>query len=337
MVDMSPERLDVDISIIDTSHRQQRTDETSMGYRIRSGAQQILVVVTRLLVSFVKSGRPDCVHLNTSGSLGLVRDIIVLTICRIAGVRAVLHLRFGRAPEILTNGSQEGRLLRAALSAAAVTLSIDERTHAAVASVVGEERAHLLPNFIETELYIPKLERGSRTVLFVGSVGPSKGIAELVDAWARLKPSGWRLIVLGPPTDSFASPAWQKSLDHSIQIIGPREHADVIREMTKTALLVLPSHTEGFPNVILEAMATGTPVVATSVGAIPSILAGGAGIVVPPRDVGALERALSQAIGDIDLRISMANVALTKVRNVYSAAVVTAAYRRLWVPGGHPH
>ncbi len=148
--------------------------------------------------------------------------------------------------------------------------------------MIGEERAHLLPNFIETERYIPEVERDSRTAVFVGSVGPSKGIAELVEAWTNIRPAGWRLRLVGPLTASFTSAEWQSSLHASIELVGPKGHPDVIREMSAAAFLVLPSHTEGFPNVILEAMATGTPVVATSVGAIPSMLSDGAGVVVGP-------------------------------------------------------
>jgi glycosyltransferase involved in cell wall biosynthesis len=331
MSEMPADRLGVDLVIVDSSHGRQRTDETSVAYRTASGIRQTLVVLRGLLGHFMTSGRPSCVHLNTSGILGLVRDVIVLALCRGLGVRTVLHLRFGRSPEILGNGSREGRLLLRAIRTASVTLCIDEPTHRAVTKVVGPSRSVILPNFIETDRYEARLERDSRVALFVGSVGASKGVDELVAAWSKMSPVGWRLRLVGPPAASYESAAWRRSLDASIEMVGPRDHDEVIKEMTQAALLVLPSHTEGFPNVILEAMATGTPVVATSVGAIPAMLADGAGLVVHPKDALALADALEVATSDQDLRSSMAGAALQRVRAIYSADVVVAAYRRLWL------
>ncbi|MDR7252083.1 glycosyltransferase involved in cell wall biosynthesis [Nocardioides sp. BE266] len=328
---MPAERIGVELLVVDSSHRQQRTDETSTVHRVASGLRQLLIVLHGLLARFMTSGRPSCVHVNSSGSLGLVRDLIALTVCRGLRVRTVLHLRFGRTPEILSNGSGEGRLLRRAVRTASVTLSIDEPTHRAVSNLVGSTRAQILPNFIETERYEANLERDSRVALFVGSVGASKGIDELVSAWTDLAPSGWHLRLVGPPAATYASPAWLGTLDASIELVGPRSHDEVIAEMTQAAFLVLPSHTEGFPNVILEAMATGTPVVATSVGAIPAMLRDGAGIVVPPKDVPALVAALEVVTSAPEIRSSMAATALRRVRETYSLDVVVDAYRRLWL------
>lgn len=63
--------------------------------------------------------------------------------------------------------------------------------------------------------------------------------------------------------------------------------------MLKCTVFVLPTYTEGFPNVVLESMACGCPIVATSVGAIPEMLDGGAGIVIEPRNVEQLRDAVA--------------------------------------------
>jgi glycosyltransferase involved in cell wall biosynthesis len=77
--------------------------------------------------------------------------------------------------------------------------------------------------------------------------------------------------------------------------VGPVSH-DKLGDWFRAAdLLCLPSHNEGVPNVVLEAMACGTPVVATRVGGIPEVVPEWAGILVPPHDIPALASALVEA------------------------------------------
>ena len=64
--------------------------------------------------------------------------------------------------------------------------------------------------------------------------------------------------------------------------------------LSASDVFVLPSYTEGFPNVIIEAMAMGKPIIATSVGAIPEMLDEGCGVVVPPKDADSLQKALQK-------------------------------------------
>jgi glycosyltransferase involved in cell wall biosynthesis len=66
--------------------------------------------------------------------------------------------------------------------------------------------------------------------------------------------------------------------------------------MNAATIVSLPSYNEGVPNVLLEAMACGTPVVATNVGGIPEVVQQQAGILVEPGDVAALANALAKAI-----------------------------------------
>ncbi len=80
-----------------------------------------------------------------------------------------------------------------------------------------------------------------------------------------------------------------------IYLAGAVPHAETADWFRAADLLCLPSHNEGVPNVVLEAMACGTPVVATRVGGIPEVLPEHAGMLVPLHDCGALSDALIQA------------------------------------------
>jgi glycosyltransferase involved in cell wall biosynthesis len=87
------------------------------------------------------------------------------------------------------------------------------------------------------------------------------------------------------------------------------DQARLFRTLVGSDILVLPSHSEGFPYAVLEAMALGKPVVVSAVGALPEIIAVNSdnpcGICVPPGDSAALMDALTRMIADPELRLEM--------------------------------
>ncbi|HEY9283324.1 MAG TPA: glycosyltransferase family 4 protein, partial [Pyrinomonadaceae bacterium] len=103
-------------------------------------------------------------------------------------------------------------------------------------------------------------------------------------------------------------------------------------------VLVLPSHTEGTPNSIAEAMAQGVPVIASAVGGIPDMLGRDAGLLVPARDAAALADAMLLLAGDGPLRARMGRAARARYERLFSPKVVLPillqTYGRLSASGG---
>jgi len=103
-------------------------------------------------------------------------------------------------------------------------------------------------------------------------------------------------------------------------------------------VLVLPSHTEGTPNVIAEAMAQGLPVVATDVGGIPDMLGGGAGLLVPVGDARALAAAMLRLAGDPALRAAMGRAGRARYEAHFAPEavlpVLLGTYRRILARAG---
>ena len=96
-------------------------------------------------------------------------------------------------------------------------------------------------------------------------------------------------------------------------------------------MFVLPTWREGFPNVVLEAMAAGLPVVATPVGAIPeAIREGEEGFLVPVQDAPALTAALRRLIDDPALRLALGAKARKRAVEVFSIEAVTAQLEALY-------
>ncbi|WP_374593246.1 glycosyltransferase [Aquabacterium sp.] len=144
----------------------------------------------------------------------------------------------------------------------------------------------------------------ARVVLFVGHLIAIKGVDVLIDAWVRLlaKPGVGQdcLLVLighGDNRKALESRATRVGLSERVRFVGAVAQAEVSRWMAAADLLCLPSRNEGTPNVVVEALASGLPVVASRVGGIPELVVDGKnGLLVPPEDPSALAEALANAL-----------------------------------------
>lgn len=143
------------------------------------------------------------------------------------------------------------------------------------------------------------LSADARLVLYVGRLVAAKGLRELFAATARAAATEpaleLALVGDGPMRDEVARLAAASGV--RVHLPGALPPHEVARWMAASDLVTLPSHSEGHPNVLIEALACGRPVVATSVGGIPEIVDRASGLLVPPADADALAGALAAALG----------------------------------------
>jgi glycosyltransferase involved in cell wall biosynthesis len=173
-----------------------------------------------------------------------------------------------------------------------------------VALGVPRDRVAIVMNGVDSELFHPADRAAARSelglpdgplALYVGNLKPEKGVLDLARAWASV-PRGTLAIVGGGPAKAALEEAAAAQAGR-IHLAGPQPLAAIPRWMAACDVLVLPSHAEGTPNVILEALACGRRVVATAVGGIPDLITSPAlGELVPPRDPDALAAALARAL-----------------------------------------
>lgn len=139
-----------------------------------------------------------------------------------------------------------------------------------------------------------------RVVLYVGNIQASKGCADLMQAFGQLRQRvpGLKLVYVGagPLAGSLAAQAAAMGAVADVRFAGRLLHEQIVQWFGAADVFCLPSHAEGVPNVVLEAMACGTPVVASRVGGIPEVLPEFAGLMVPAKEPGALAEALFTAL-----------------------------------------
>lgn len=251
---------------------------------------------------------------------------------------AVSHLgrRFGIPVAITLRGKINSRIRRrlmrpqilSALHLADVVISVSRpMADLAVELGIPSKKIHIVPNGVDTDLFRPSprnearralgLSGASPLVVSVAALTPSKGQDNLVDAVRRL-PRDVHVVLVG---SRVVHRRYSRALKRLIErhgladriiFAGRQPQEKVAQYLNAADVSVLASHSEGCPNVVLESLACGTPVVATSVGGVPEMIRPGEnGELVPVKDpealVAALDAALKRPWSRAAVRQSVAN------------------------------
>lgn len=322
---------DVDFVQINTAVKRRSTDGRSLFDRV-VGSGVRMFRQNRRLKRVIREEHPSAIHMTTSGSLALVRDLLLLKTAKRRKVPTVYHLRFGRIPEIAGKNTWEWRLMRRTLGLASEVIAIDPLTRDAIQTRLPEVAISLLPNPVDFAALPERNRQEQQTVLFMGWVVPTKGTEELIEAWNRVGASHpeQTLVLVGPGEPAYLKSLREKCRVPNLRITGEMEHDDAMRIMAEAGIFVLPSHTEGFPNVVAEAMALGRPVIASNVGAIGWMLEPDCGVLVPAGDADALAQALEALLSDPARRRTLGDNARRKAEQEYGIETVFSRYQALW-------
>ena len=203
---------------------------------------------------------------------------------------------------------------------AVIAVSRGVRDNLVQAFGVRAERVQVIPNALQIEPVRTlaaqepplRLDWTVPTVVAVGRLVPQKGFAYLLDAFARLGARPCQLLILGDGPERAA--LWRQAQTLGIQdrVVLAGFQPNPFAAMARSAVFVLSSLWEGFPFVLMEAMACGVPVVSTDCPSGPAELVtdGENGLLVPPADPAALALAMDRLLADPARARSMAQAAL---------------------------
>jgi teichuronic acid biosynthesis glycosyltransferase TuaC len=189
----------------------------------------------------------------------------------------------------------------------AVSCDLKERI---LALGVRPERVHVWKRGIDAGLFAPGdrqeaqrrlgIPRSLRSILWVGGMVPVKGLDILLESCSLMRSRGvdYRLYLVGdgPLRTVLMSEAKARGLADHLKFVGTKLHDELPDWYRAAALTVLPSRSEGLPNVLRESLACGTPFVASDVGGIGEIADPGASILVPPGNAHRLADAITHGL-----------------------------------------
>jgi len=239
----------------------------------------------------------------TSSGASFLEKALFTAYGRLRGVPTLFAIRSGHFMDACRRSRAFRTIARLLLKIPARLLCQGEQWRRFFTTEMGipVERCTILENWVASRdlLAVGKRRRNESAnpvhILYLGWVERFKGVFELLDAVAILhadpQAPAFLLSIAGEGGETAAVRARveEKGLSDLVRIEGLLEGERRLAALEKAHIFVLPSHTEGLPNAMIEAMATGLPVVVTPVGSIPDVVVDGTnGLLVRPHDSAAL-------------------------------------------------
>ena len=236
-----------------------------------------------------------------------------------AGFPAILLGKLNRLPVLISEHfsgfprrlltTYELLMTRFAFKHAAAVLPDSLALQRGIESYGIQANYQIVPNVADPSLFHHSLSANGdakhpRRMLYVGNLVPVKGVPDLLNALPGLRAvrSDWVLDIVGDGTEREACEAIvrDQGLSEHVFFHGLQPKSAVAEFMRRSDFFVLPSHWDNSPCVIVEAMASGLPVVATRTGGIPEFVGEDSGLLVPPGEPGALSEALAKMLDKLD-------------------------------------
>ncbi len=298
-----------------------------------------VVSYMRFLV-FICRGDIDLVHAHTASRASFWRKSYFIALAKIFKVPVIFHLHGAEFQSFYYAecNSIQKRIVRWILDGCKSVVVLSSQWKTILSEITDGKKITTVFNPITTQEHTPLPHtRDNYSLLFLGRLGKRKGVYDLLEAIANLK-SKYPDICLKCGGDGDLEQVKQKSIDlgidSNLEILGWVSGEEKEALLASSTAYVLPSYNEGLPMGILEAMASGLPVVSTTVGGIPDAIDDGIeGYLLPPGNVDLLTDALDRLLHDADLRRNMGEAGRRKVESTFADKKVMpqieAIYREL--------
>jgi glycosyltransferase involved in cell wall biosynthesis len=293
--------------------------------------------------SLLRAGaaRVDITHLHVASQGSTWRKAAIARACSLRGLPYGIHLHgAGYATFLRTTAPARKRLIERFFHRAAYVVVLGEPWARLVADELSVPRSkiHVVHNGVAggTPPVVPWPANRRKRVIFLGQIGARKGVPELLRAFEQLDavPDA-ELVLAGPPSEPDVVRQVGEAVrarPDRIVYAGALPRARSQELLREAYVLALPSHAEGLPMVVIEAMSLGVPPVTTPVGAMAELVShGDNGYLVEPGDTDALAEQLRRLLTSEPQRDTMARSAYDTWGRSFDARSMYEDIRSLWL------
>ncbi len=303
----------------------------------RSGAIEQLAFVAAAsfrILSLVRQFKPDA----ALAFFGLPSGAVAWLIKKIYGVPYVVSLRGGDVPgfrpyDFKLYHKIAAPFLRVIWHSASAVIANSKGLHDLAAAFDSTIEIPVIPNGVDLEKFpFPARDWSAPRLLSVGRLVYQKGLDLAMQALSDLKdiPWTWTIAGDGPQMVVLQAMAAEHGLSERIHFWGWQKAEQLKEQYCAANLFLFPSRHEGMPNAVLEAMASGLPVVATRIAGNEELVVNGeTGALVPTEDVESLRESLRPLLVDAKMRERMGRASRQRVAQSFGWNRVAEQYQKI--------
>ena len=259
------------------------------------------------LTTLIKSKSYDVLHLNTSGKIAFLKEMLLIKYLRnFYSGKIILHIHSSGFKKIFFNYNFLNKFIINKINKyidLLIVLSESFKEELIIEGVKSEKVIVLynFQNFITNKFNVFN-NNSVKRLLFLGSINREKGILDLIKAVSKINKDGYILNVAGKFMDSKTKKEIlhfvnQNNLRENVVFLGYIQGNEKRDILLNSDIMILPSYGEGLPISILEGMAAGCVIIATEVGSIPEIIKNGQnGFLFKPGDIDILRKYIKELI-----------------------------------------
>ncbi|MCT2557791.1 glycosyltransferase family 4 protein [Tsuneonella sp. YG55] len=306
-------------------------DTLQSNFPVPSLSSRILRAAGRLVrfTGLALRSEADGAILFAGAGMSFVERSLMALVARIAGVPVLLMIRDGNFRLAYDRSVAFRRFVRLMLSVPdRVGVQGDSWRPLLRDAGVPSERVVVVPNWLDRPPLSPARppSSGDLRLVFVGWLTAGKGVPELLGAMRilgeRNVTAKLTIVGGGDLLEECRAQADAPEARGSIEVTGWLSADEVGAVLARSDVLVLPSHAEGFPNVVMEALSYGLPVIATPVGAVPdSVIDGRNGAIITVGDAQAIAAAVERYVADRSMVQVQSKHALEAARSLHDLSV----------------
>jgi len=278
--------------------------------------------------------RPEIVHINTASYWPFWENGLYVMISKIFLRKTILHIHACDFEDSYKQSNYALKfLMRRILNLPDEIIILSSFGKRFLAKFVPEHKVFVLANFVDLSTFeIPRENKFSDdrvTVLFLGGGGTNakrKGLYDVINAASMVTKQCTNvlfLLVACSGIEGLSTLCEKKGVSAYTKATGYLPECEKIKVYLRSDIFVLPSYAEGLPIAMLEAMAAGLPVIASTVGAIPDVIQDAKnGFLIEAGDYEALAKKILLLIRDVKMRQEMAKNNIDEIREHYSKNMV---------------
>jgi N-acetylglucosaminyldiphosphoundecaprenol N-acetyl-beta-D-mannosaminyltransferase len=284
--------------------------------------------------------RPDLVHIHVGGPVSLYREALYAEAARAHGIPTLVHVHATHGLEQAVESSRlaastMGRLL----GGASMVLVVNAPAVPMVQGWAGPDvPVRVLYNPVDPDDLQVQARHDPEppvTVLYMGWIIRAKGVWDLLDAIpqvkARVPDVRFLLAGHGADWDEFQAEVARRDFGPELEVLGWVTGPERLEAYASADIFCLPSHSEGFPVTVVEAMTAGLPVVASNIAGIPdAVVQGETGLLFEPHDAAGIAEAIVQLAQDRERRVAMGAAGRARAVEHFDRSAVATALGEAW-------